>query len=359
MQSANHARKLPSGPFSLMYRMYRYILPGVRSELKRWREKAECIPDPELRKQAIASMTSKEFHCIGGAVYASGNIPKRRDLMRLITAYQTISDYLDNLCDRSTSMCADDFRALHQAMIDAADPQAELHDYYRFRSETEDGGYLNSLVLACQSILRKLPSYSVVQPYVLKLVGLYTDLQVYKHIHPDQREQALLTWWEEHREMCPDLKWNEFAAATGSTLCIFMLFLAASHKGLSKQEAEAIYQAYFPYICALHILLDYLIDQEEDQRGGDLNFCSYYSGIRETTERMRKIAEQASRTSKRLPGARFHLMIVEGLLALYLSDPKVSQQEGVTKVTRQLMHNSPWTRIFFWINSKWIRSSLI
>ena len=43
-----------------------------------------------------------------------------------------------------------------------------------------------------------------------------------------------------------------------------MLFLAASHKGLSKQEAEAIYQAYFPYICALHILLDYLIDQ----RGG-------------------------------------------------------------------------------------------
>ena len=65
MQSANHARKLPSGPFSLMYRMYRDIFPGVRSELKRWREQRSAY-QIGAEEEAIASMTSKEFHWYGG-----------------------------------------------------------------------------------------------------------------------------------------------------------------------------------------------------------------------------------------------------------------------------------------------------
>ena len=43
-----------------------------------------------------------------------------------------------------------------------------------------------------------------------------------------------------------------------------------------KNDAEQIRNGYFPYIQGLHILLDYLIDQEEDKVGGDLNFCFYY-----------------------------------------------------------------------------------
>jgi tetraprenyl-beta-curcumene synthase len=356
LQRTTQSSGLPRGPISLMYRMYRYILPGVRSELHKWRKLAERIPDPELKRQAIASMTTKEFHCLGGAVYASGSIAQRQHLLRLITAFQTISDYLDNLCDRSTSLSAEDFRALHQAMLDAVNPHREMHDYYVHRKETEDGGYLRSLVGACRELTRQLPSYSVVQPLISDLVSLYCDLQVYKHIHPELREQALLDWWEQHRHRCPDLKWNEFAAACGSTLGVFMLFQAAGSSGLTEGEAWAIYEAYFPYICALHILLDYLIDQEEDERGGDLNFCAYYTSPGLTVDRLQHIAEQARMAGSRLPGARFHLMIIEGLLALYLSDPKVSGQETVTRITRELMHNSPWTRLFFWLNSKWIRA---
>jgi len=356
LQPTSHSTGLPRGPIRLMYRMYRYILPGVRGELQKWRKLAERIPDPELRRQAIASMTSKEFHCLGGAVYASGHIAQRQSLLRLITAFQTISDYLDNLCDRSTSLSGEDFRALHQAMLDAVNPHGELHDYYTCRAESEDGGYLRALVEVCREMTGKLPSYAVVQPLISDLVSLYCDLQVYKHIHPGQREQALLAWWEVHRHRCPDLRWHEFAAACGSTLGVFMLFQAAGNPGLTEDEAKAINEAYFPYICALHILLDYLIDQEEDERGGDLNFCAYYSDPGSTVDRLQHIAGQAKLAGSRLPGARFHLMVIEGLLALYLSDPKVSGQEAVTRITRQLMHNSPWTRLFFWLNSKWIRA---
>jgi tetraprenyl-beta-curcumene synthase len=348
---------VPNGPLGLMFRVYRYVLPEVRGQLKLWREQAERIPDAELNKQAIASMTSKQFHCEGGAVYAAANLPMRHVLIPLIVAFQTISDYLDNLCDRSTSLDPRDFRRLHQSMLDAVDPAAPLHDYYAFREEREDGGYLAELVKTCQSCVCLLPSYPLVAASVRKLVALYCDLQVYKHIRHDLREKELSDWWSRHEERYPQLSWNEFAAATGSTLGVFMLFLAGSNPGLRQDEVAVIEDAYFPYVCCLHILLDYLIDQEEDRAGGDLNFCSYYDSLDTTVERIAFIVEEARLKILRLEHSSFHRMIIEGLLALYLSDPKVRTQQQVRAISKRLMKKSPLTRLFFWVNSVWIRKT--
>ncbi len=134
-----------------------------------------------------------------------------------------------------------------------------------------------------------------------------------------------------------------------------MLFLSATETQLSSDTAKQIQACYFPYICGLHILLDYLIDQHEDRIGGDLNFCFYYDSIDETTERLRYIITQARNAAKQLEAPEFHNMIVEGLLALYLSDPKAKGQHDVQAVTKHLMKNSPVKRLFFWINSVWIR----
>lgn len=349
------ARSIPSNPIVMMYRLYRYILPDVSAQLKAWRDLANRIPDPELNRQAIASMTTKRFHCQGGAVYATGNLEMRHVLVPLIVAYQTISDYLDNLCDRSTSQDPKDFRMLHQSMLDALDPEAPLHDYYAYHKEKDDGGYLAELVKTCQSCVLLLPSYACVMDEVQRLAALYIDLQVYKHIQPERREQALLDWWQLHKEDYGGIKWNEFAAAAGSTLGIFMLFLASSEAGLTEDEVILIREAYFPYVCGLHILLDYLIDQEEDRIGGDLNFCSYYSSFDQAAKRIRHFALQARNRVGELKCPSFHRMVIEGLLALYLSDPKVKHQQDVRHVSKTLMKNSPLTRIFFLVNSVWIR----
>jgi tetraprenyl-beta-curcumene synthase len=351
----NRLAHVPRNPVHLMLRVYRYILPEVREQLRFWRKKAEEMPDPELKKQAIASMTSKQFHCQGGAVYAAARLPMRHVLIPLIVALQTISDYLENLCDRSTSMDADDFRMLHQSMLDAVDPSEPLHEYYAFRSEKEDGGYLNELVKTCQASIRMLPSYGLVAGDVRELVGLYCDLQVYKHIRHELREEALLAWWKRYEPRYPNISWNEFAAATGSTLGMFMLFLAASDPQLKAESVKVIRDAYFPYICGLHILLDYLIDQEEDRLGGDLNFCSYYDGMDQTVTRIAAIVLEAREKANRLERPSFHRMIIEGLLALYLSDPKVSKQRQVKQISQMLMKGSPLTRLFFLINSIFIR----
>jgi tetraprenyl-beta-curcumene synthase len=349
------SKLIPQNPISLMTRVYRYILPEVKAQLHIWRETAERIPDPELRNQALASIATKQFHCEGGAVYAAANLPQRHVLIPLIVAFQTISDYLDNLCDRSTSLDPRDFRQLHQSMLDAVDMDAPTHDYYEYHEETDDGGYLNQLVTLCQSWVKLLPAYELVAEEVRQLVSLYCDLQVYKHIRIDLREQALLDWWDEQKDAYPQLKWNEFAAATGSTLGVFMLFLAATDRSLDEIRVQAIREAYFPYVCGLHILLDYLIDQEEDIAGGDLNFCSYYENKDFAVHRMAQIVLKAREKVALLEAPPFHRMIIEGLIALYLTDPKVRKQPEVKLMSKQLMKKSPLTRLFFFFNSKWIR----
>jgi len=346
----------PHGALRMMHRVYKYVLPDVRRELERWRTKAEAIPDPELRAQAMASIESKQFHCQGGSVYAAANPEFRHILVALIVALQTISDYLDNLCDRSTSLDPDDFRLLHRSMLDAIDPAGPARAYYELRSEQNDGGYLEELVRTCQQAVRQLPSYDRVQPYVTELVQLYCDLQVYKHIRTELREQELLAWRERNGTLGPHLQWHEFAAATGSTLGMFTLFLAASSTDLSDREAIRIRDSYFPHVCGLHIMLDYLIDQAEDRDGGDLNFCSYYPDQETLVSRIVMIVERARADVAGLPDAKFHRLIIEGLLALYLSDPKVKRQGDVKRIARRLMRGSPWTRLFFYFNSIWIRT---
>ena len=355
IDSGRKAGAAPRGPFSLMLRVYRHVLPDVARELDRWTADASAIPDAELRTQAIASLSTKRFHCEGGSVYALVRPDRRDALIPLIVALQTISDYLDNLCDRSTSMDAGDFRQLHLAMHDAVDPARPIADYYALRAERDDGGYLRRLVETCRTRVARLPSYEAVKPYVAELVGLYCDLQVHKHIRLEAREPALTGWWAAHRDKCPELGWNEFAAATGSTLGMFYLFAVGAGEGVSDDDARRARDAYFPYVCGLHILLDYLIDMEEDRIGGDLNFCEYFEDARRTAERIEWIAGRARERVRGIGDRRFHGMIVEGLLALYLSDPKVSRQPEVAGVTRRLMRNSPWTRLFFWANSVWIR----
>ena len=351
-------RQIPGNPVTLMRRVYKFILPSVKIELNLLRAKASAIPDPELRRQALSSIETKAFHCQGGSVYAAANLEFRQVLIPLIVAFQTISDYLDNLCDRSTSLDADDFRLLHQSMLDAIDPSAGPANYYALRDEQDDGGYLMHLVQICQTNICKLPGFKIARPYIVELVSLYIDLQVYKHITPERREPALLEWRAKHHTLAPDLKWNEFAAATGSTLGMFMLFLAACDVNLGDTAARNIHKAYFPHVCCLHIMLDYLIDQREDRLGGDLNFCSYYESEHEMVGRLEMIVKGARADIQELPGVAFHRMIIEGLLALYLSDPKVREYSEIRVISRELMRNSPLTRLFFFANSRWIRKYL-
>ncbi|MFZ5899828.1 tetraprenyl-beta-curcumene synthase family protein [Desulforudis sp. 1088] len=326
-------------------RLIAVVLPDVNGQLRRWRTVLVHCKERELAKQAELSMRHKRFHCQGGSVFALNAGRYRRGVLRLIVALQTISDYLDNLCDRAGCLDARAFRTLHRAMTCAVNPEQEIPDFYADYPLSDDGGYLRALVEECRAIVALLPSYSLVQPEVTRLAGLYSDLQVFKHTEPELRVPLLSEWFARHRPLYPDLYWWEFAAATGSTLAMFALFAAAADPRLEDSEIEKILKAYFPWICGLHILLDYYIDQEEDRLGGDLNFVSYYPDPETRQKRLLFFMQRALAETASLPRPWFHRMVVKGLPALYLSDPKVHAQ-GLNPVAGDLLRAAgPGARI--------------
>lgn len=286
--------------------------------------------DPHLRLMALSSIKNKRFHCQGGALFAAyGGLRFHQDLVQAIVSLQTISDYLDNLCDRLGVEDEDAFRCLHRSFTDALTPGEGLKDYYRLYPYRDDGGYLGELVQKCQEAVERLPNYRMVEEEILQLASWYCNLQATKHLNPEIRCERLRQWLDAWgREYNPALNWWELAAATGSTLGIFCLLAAAasSEAGLEAMFLKRLQEAYFPWIGAVHILLDYFIDLEEDAVAGDLNFVAYYSNRVEAVERLLLLIRQVQDLTRELPAASFHLTVLQGMLALYLSDPKVAQQ---------------------------------
>lgn len=315
----------PMEPLRYTKRFVRRIIPLVDREMARWQHAAAAIPSESLRQQALASQQGKRFHAEGGSVFAAACPEHAEQVVRLIVALQTISDYLDNLGDRTESLCEADFRLLHQAMLDAVGTGPPCNDYYAHHPVSDDGGYLASLVSTCREALQHLPGYEQVAPELKRQLGRYCDMQVYKHLPTSEREQRLIEWHRTHPDRTPELEWWEFAAASGSTLGAFALFGEAVRIP-SPERIEQLSRAYFPWIAGLHILLDYFIDQEEDQREGDLNFVAYYPSGSAAYEGMHRLVVQALAAAADLPDPGLHRAVIEGLLALYLSDPKVKEQ---------------------------------
>ena len=331
---------IPVSPWTLMLETRLKVIPTVRIYLKSWKLQAQKIPDSELRKQALASLVVKRFHCEGGSIY--GLLAQRhwQEAIKFIVAYQTISDYLDNLCDRSNSLDPKDFATLHQSLIDALTPGAKDTNYYQVRGNMADGGYLQALVRTCQDVLCKIPNYARIAPALHELANHYCNLQVHKHVRVEERVPRLKMWFSLYQKQLPELRWYEFSACAGSTLGIFCLVAYALEHELSDELAYQVKNSYFPWVQGLHILLDYLIDQQEDQMNGDLNFCFYYRNQEDMLERFKHFIQNAAKSVSQLPHTRFHQLLNQALLGVYLSDKKVKQQQEVQDIATQLIQES-------------------
>ena len=324
----------------LVFKFVKTVFPEVDRQLTRWIECCNQIENDILRTQALESISAKKFHAQGGSIFALYPNVDLKSAINFIVSLQTISDYLDNLCDRTGVQDEASFRQLHQSMLDAIDPTRPLSDYYRYYPFKDDGLYLKSLVEECRSQIIKLPSYDKISALLLKYTHLYSDLQTYKHLAKNIREECLISWASQYSSQYPDISCWEFSAATGSTLGIFVLFAAASDPDLTVEEVNAIDAAYFPWICGLHILLDYYIDAQEDLQEGDLNFTYYYNDLKCCEDRLSFFIARSLEYCGVLPYPNFHITIIKGLLAMYLSDSKADW--GLNNITSQnLIKNSP------------------
>jgi tetraprenyl-beta-curcumene synthase len=306
-------------------RYWLVVFPLVAAELRGWRRLAARIGDPVLRSAAFEAL-GKRANIDGAAAFAAV-LPgrRRREVIRALVAFQAIYNYVDLLAEQSRSEPTLDARRLHEALLVALEPGAAHRDYYAFHTQHEDGGYLSEMVDACRSALCALPgSAAVAAPArrsAARIVAFQSlSLGQCQELERRAGRQPLadsgLTWWET-------------AAAAGSSLAVHALIAAAATPSLRDVDVEAIEAAYFPWIGALHSLLDSAVDEAEDAATGQLSLVGCYCSASAAAIRMRWLALRALQAANALPRGRRHAVLVVAMACSYLSAPEASGPDSL------------------------------
>lgn len=282
-----------------------------------------------MRKDALDSIAYKRDHAHGAALFLV--LPSKRDLrlLRLLVAYQTIWDYLDNVSERFPS--PSDADGLHRALIDALDPAAAGSDYYRCHPGN-DGGYLSALVRCCQENCATLPSYPLVRPLVLQGVARCA-VQAVNHDPVHQRREAALRRWAETEFPDEDsMRWFELTAAASAYLPHPLLALACDPE-LDVAAVVRTQAAYFPWVSLAIAMLDSYVDQAEDRRTAEHSYIAYYRDEASAITRVCEVVRRAICEVRALPGGDRHAVVVAAMVAMYLSksDARVGEMRASTR----------------------------
>jgi tetraprenyl-beta-curcumene synthase len=298
------------------------IFPLVVRELRHWHEQARQIPDPVLRRLALLTQRIERGNYEGAAAYAA-LVPHayRARVVRAVVAFQTTYDYVDTLSEQPSHDPVANGRQLHRALLSSLDPDSEHIDYYEHSHSGRDNGYISHLVQACRDALAALPSYADVAQPALRAASTIVAYQALNHEQAGDGPRALARWGAAVAPPGSGLRWWEAAAGGASSMTVFALIAAAAKPGLSAAETAATHNAYFPWISALHVLLDSLVDRAKDLEHGHHNLIDHYASPAEAAHRMGWIAARAVHGAETLPNGTHHALIVAAMSSFYLSAP--------------------------------------
>ncbi len=302
------------------------VFPAIRRETRHWQERAEAIPDPQLRRLALEAQRVKRGNIEGAAALATF-VPAevRAQVVRAQVAFQSIYDYVDTLAEQPNDDPIRNARQLHQALLVAIDNEAQHGDYYAHQTQHADAGYLQEIIDTCRSTLHLLPSHAAITTPLHKSAERIVGYQSLNLTEPQGGHHHLERWAKQQTPPHTGLSWWETAASAGSSLGLFALIAAAGQPALTTAEATAIEMAYWPWIGALHSLLDSLIDQDDDAAAQQRSLLTYYTNTRETTQRFRMLATEARQAAGSLPNGHEHTLILAAMVSHYLTAPQAAK----------------------------------
>jgi len=295
------------------------VFPLLGGELRHWQERARAIPDPALRRSALITQRRERGNLEGAAAFAV--LAHRAQVVRAVVAFQAVYDYVDTLAEQPCEDPVANGHQLHLALVSALDPDGRHVDYYEHSTGDRDAGYMKNLIDTCRFAFATLPSHTSVTERARKCARRMVAYQSLNHGTSGDARGALARWAAPLTPVGTGLRWWETAAAAASSLSVFALIAAAAQPALLAGEAAATEAAYFPWIGALHVLLDSLVDRSEDILEGHHCLIDHYASTEETAARLGTIAAHAMRASELLPNGRTHAMIVAAMTSFYLSAP--------------------------------------
>lgn len=311
--------------------------PAARAAQRRLLARAEAIPDPLLREDALISHRQKGSNSEGLAALAVlAPPPRRAALARSLVSYQLMLDYLDGVSERPCDDPLANGLCLHRAFEVALDPEAEHDDYYAHASAGEDGGYLVALIESCREPLRELPSYPASRGALLRQARLCRESQALNHAQHFVPVEDRIAEWAARTAAESDLEvelgwWELLAAAAASSLGVGALLALAATPGAGEADAARVESAYFPWASGLNALLDSLVDLDEDPE--EASHLRRYRSLPVAGERLAEFAGRARERVSSLPDGSTHEAILAAMGALYLVRPEAWQpgREGISE----------------------------
>jgi tetraprenyl-beta-curcumene synthase len=341
----------PNGPklaltFAAAARCYWLsVFPHVCREIRWWTRRASRIPDPLLRRLALETLTHKRPNLDGAAAFAAFIAqPQRVMVIRCLVAFQIAYDYADTLSEQPNDHPEANSAQLHQALRQALRAASSDHDDYHAYGSANDHGYLADLVDTCRTGLVALPSYPTVAALAQRSASRIIAFQTFNARATNDSGGAYARWATHETPHGAPLQWWETAAAAGSSLPTFALIATAAKRDVSVQAAVQINNAYFPWIGALHTLLDSLIDHRRDVAAGEHSLITHYESPHAMAYNMDNLAIESKRLAGGLPDAAQHLLILTSMASLYLSDPEARQPHAELTTNRLVPTMGPLAR---------------
>jgi tetraprenyl-beta-curcumene synthase len=296
-----------------------WALPSVADEVRVWRAIAEGIPDVRIRERALSALAGKRGHTDGAALF--GILPRERNphLLRLLTAYEIMWDFLDSVNESALSVGQINGRQLHLALIDALDPRRPISDYYLYHPWSQDGGYLRALVDVCRAACQSLPSYERVRGVVVREATRAQVLALNHDPDPTCRDEALRAWAKSEFPSGHDAVWFELSGAASASLTIHVLLALSAEPECVEADLVCAQSVYFPWISAATTMLDSYVDRAEDAVNGDHSYIAHYRTPEFAAERVRELIRRCFCEIRALPAGEQHALIVACMTAMYLS----------------------------------------
>lgn len=309
------------------------VYPCLVKEMRHWKARAGSIEDAQLRRIALEAQRSKRGNIEGAAAFAV-LVPRasRALAVRMIVAWQAAYDYADLLAEQPCGDRSANARQLHLGLLRAVQPGVPHDDYYAHYGHCDDGDYLRDMIDATRAAFAQM---SNMRPVSVPAREAITRIIAYQALNQDDHAD-LARWAKEQTAPDGELQWWETAAASASSLVVLALLAASADPRVSAGEVAAIERAYYPWMGALHTLLDSLVDMREDAAAGQISLLSHYSSLEEAAERMQTMAERALATARGLRRGSVHALILAGMTSLYLTAPEASFPEAAPVSERVL-----------------------
>jgi cytochrome P450 len=325
-------------------------LRAVAGEVHGWRGAALAIPDRPLREDAITALERKRANIDGAALFWT--LPSRRspELLRLLVAFEVLADFLDCVNERSPD--PRNGLQLHRSLCEALDPKLPISDYYRHNAWRDDGGYLLALVQHCRAAVCALPSYEQVRPLAARATELAQVLALNHDPDPARRDAALTAWAAAHFPQGGQLSWFELAGSASAWLTVLALLAYAADPDGSTRTAEAIFDAYLPWVSLAGTMLDSHSDVHEDKQTGAHSYIGHYPpGY--ANVRVGEIVSRAMLEASRLPHGERHVALASCMAAMYLSKDSTRTPESITGTQELARHAGTLPRLLIPILRGW------